>query len=511
MSERYDVAAAGDLPPLPVGNLRFYDNLQPPLEAGTGYSIVVTQIVSFPNYDKPQPPAADCTFTNTLPFVVEAPQFVLNRVRDVFSVSPANNAAGDFGAQLPHIVLTDAYLPWARPIEPNNSGSYPGTPWVALLLLDEQDTTTVALPTVQSWPLSEILSPAANEDVFRPVLPPPIVPGDSTDSDLRVNAIDIPTSLFLSIVPRLDELPWLAHVREVNPANKEEKLLIGDGRYSTVVGNRFPAGATTGASNGCYLVSLEGFAPYLPTSTGNPAQSIAQPSVRLVVLASWQFQSSTETVGFAQQLDNISVGAFGIAPPPEDPPAVAPPSAAVSSSGLYVGQVLQNGYVPVEYSPSWLGEQTLAWYRGPFAPDLIEEVLPTTYSAVEAAMIYDPATGLFDLSYAAAWQVGRLLALSCRGFGDSLKKVRQQARRLVLVSAQRAHALQSLRARADAGEDLRALARPHLVRELAHRYVAELARQPGVMAGFGTRRQVSRRTSAVDAGAPPLARHVSEV
>jgi hypothetical protein len=41
-------------------------------------------------------------------------------------------------------------------------------------------------------------------------------------------------------------------------------------------------------------------------------------------------------------------------------------------------------------------------------------------------MIYDVKTGLFDVSYAVAWQIGRLLALSDTGFAVGLMKWKQK-------------------------------------------------------------------------------------
>lgn len=43
-------------------------------------------------------------------------------------------------------------------------------------------------------------------------------------------------------------------------------------------------------------------------------------------------------------------------------------------------------------------------------------------------MRYDPDTGLFDVTYAAAWQLGRLLALQNASFSLALNRARKMIR-----------------------------------------------------------------------------------
>src|SRR5207248_1497045 len=77
-----------------------------------------------------------------------------------------------------------------------------------------------------------------------------------------------------------------------------------------------------------------------------------------------------------------------------------------------------------------LGDQTVTWYRGPFTPF---PVLPTIIVPVpdpnsptepigsaDQLVRFNPETGLLDVSYAAAWQLGRLLALESQSFSIPL-------------------------------------------------------------------------------------------
>ena len=76
----------------------------------------------------------------------------------------------------------------------------------------------------------------------------------------------------------------------------------------------------------------------------------------------------------------------------------------------------------------------MAWYRGPLSPYQITGDFPLSsadpdsiYLNAQAAMIYDETTGLFDLTYAVAWQLGRLLALNDRHFAQELLQLYQMA------------------------------------------------------------------------------------
>jgi hypothetical protein len=66
------------------------------------------------------------------------------------------------------------------------------------------------------------------------------------------------------------------------------------------------------------------------------------------------------------------------------------------------------------------GEQTVSWYRGPLIPseNRFEPALPAR--AADELARYDTEVGLFDVSYAAAWELGRLLALQSKRFSVRL-------------------------------------------------------------------------------------------
>ncbi|HEX8183432.1 MAG TPA: hypothetical protein VF747_01735, partial [Blastocatellia bacterium] len=93
-----------------------------------------------------------------------------------------------------------------------------------------------------------------------------------------------------------------------------------------------------------------------------------------------------------------------------------------------------------------LGEQTFAWYRGPFSPTRVKNFLRAATTAdtrdcdtrsagqrmgtASSFVIYDKAHGIFDVSYAVAWETGRLMALSDENFGQALVEWQRKGHRL---------------------------------------------------------------------------------
>jgi hypothetical protein len=72
---------------------------------------------------------------------------------------------------------------------------------------------------------------------------------------------------------------------------------------------------------------------------------------------------------------------------------------------------LERGYVA---APSEMrrGNPSVCWYRGPLAPgpvDQASEPIAARPTSADKLVRYDKVSGMFDVSYVAAWQLGRLL------------------------------------------------------------------------------------------------------
>ena len=89
------------------------------------------------------------------------------------------------------------------------------------------------------------------------------------------------------------------------------------------------------------------------------------------------------------------------------------------------------GYTALNHSTR-LGEKAVSWYRGPLVPlDLSKQTNFIFRPAADAALRYSPLDGMMDVSYAAAYQLGRLLALQDRHFATALYAYRNSVRRQI--------------------------------------------------------------------------------
>jgi hypothetical protein len=487
--------------------IRFIDRDVPALEAGD-YSIAVSQAVTQTD------PTSTTPFTKTFPakrnFSVVAPRFTL-APEDVQSVFPPKDATGIFDQNLAHVVLTEPLLPWERLITDGDETTR-GTPWLAVLLFTEGDPDLAIIPPVVTPPQTAsatlagsytiadvngkvVLQPAGGSMPGPTVLGPDLAPmrGDPT----TCWAIDVSTATFTALTPRYDELQYLAHARDVEPVMplKVTEIATGDGLFSVVIGNRFPKAppqsSTSGIKHIAHLVSLEGFRPYL---TDAPAWPSGVTTVRLVSLWSWTFTTLPEVGNFRELMLHLIAGQtthgdglrLRLNPAPSND--VPPPG----SPADLVREALGQGFTALEYDTR-VGDQTFAWYHGPFVPHPVEPFAQNKpFASAAAATIYDDVTGTFDLSYAAGWELGRLLALSDGAYvSDKLKTQRalRESVNLVRERTRRSHAGQRLLAAADNVENaahLQALTEPSQPRRAFASWLAAelpaLLPKPGVAA-----------------------------
>jgi hypothetical protein len=393
------------------GEIQFSDNASPALPAGD-YRIVVQQKVKLPDeFESPEPYRAEQRMR------VTGPHFGLGG-EDVVAVYPPAQADGDFSAALCHVILRDPSLPWrialrpaaaaqetdAGPTESDTAEADPlVAPWLAILLLTPDEYVppdSDELTGSQAVPLAAYLSPPAE------VLGPDFTAEQRQQwlaefPQLHCTVIDVTSEAFAAVAPLAADLPYLAHVRDV-PAGQPPPIAVEenppDQEFAVVIGSRLPGGSPSG-EYAAHLVSLEGFADYLGDGDGVPAGYAA---VRLLSLARWAFTSTTPAAYLTDLLRDLKIGVLRLEPP--DGPLQRP---------------IELGYVPADYRTR-LGERTAAWYRGPCLPVQMKRNMQPIYPSAEAALVYDAGSGMFDVSFATAWQTGRLLALADRAFSSAL-------------------------------------------------------------------------------------------
>ncbi len=184
------------------GQMRFIDNYIPPLPAGS-YNIEVTQTLKTTGSNDP----VNVKQVVNQEFVVDAPRFAIpaNEIHHCF---PPPNSQGVFSTDLPQIVLTHRALPWERTIWEQS----PETPWMALIVLDQEQ---IMIPQIGSnanqaigsgtgsstISLTELLSPSVSDSN---VLLPDIDPNSLPDEVMQIQVLDITRDGFTVAVPTQD-------------------------------------------------------------------------------------------------------------------------------------------------------------------------------------------------------------------------------------------------------------------------------------------------------------------
>lgn len=175
--------------------------------------------------------------------------------------------------------------------------------------------------------------------------------------------------------------------------------------------------------NKAFLVSLEGVTGYLPGGKLGENPEIAGENIRLAVLASWGFHCE-EAFTFKASMHKLDVKRLCV---PWDRPELRPPGSLEAKKQVH--DAYARGYTALNHATR-LGERTVSWYRGPLVPLYLTK--QTNYEfrpAADAALRYDPLVGMMDVTYAGAFQLGRLLALQDRHFATSLYAYRTRVQR----------------------------------------------------------------------------------
>ncbi|MBW8683015.1 hypothetical protein [Chitinophaga rhizophila] len=367
---------------------------------------------------------------------VGAPRFILEEAA-IYSLYPPRDITGRFETTLPQIVFRRRTLPWERTIDGElhdntafrQQAPLRHAPWMALLLLSEDEMKGLGKPEDAILPGKKSLKdPGGN--VFVPEISADLTNGNNPklapweDVNTAYDVIDIPLPLFKRIAPKKEDLYYLAHVRKVQvDENKERADIEDDGYFSTLMCNRLPVRAADQSSavrNTVFLVSLEGYHNYFRDN--QYIEKKGRNKVRLVVLQSWSFTVAAGK-NFLELCEGLHVSPFKMNYPAN------------------TNEVLKKSY---DYGYTLLphitqnGVQTYSWYRGPFNPNFLP-ANPVTkiYKSASEALRFDQLTGLTDVSYATAWQLGRLLALKDKTFSTALYQWKLQGKRKVVQTASR--------------------------------------------------------------------------
>ena len=430
----------------PATRVTFIEYHRPAMPPG-GYTVEVSQAVTAPG-------GVAETFFSRRRFTVAGDRLTLH-AGDAYAVFPPEGSLGDHSDVLPHVLLGRSTMPWEFAADDT------GTPWLVLLLFDEQESLggtltqaaflrdysgadaaavwehlldervgwlrkldappdtalVVARASRAAADLGDPFTPdtAAVEavlDRYRtpqvmtvadlrsastgPVRWPglPAAVGDHDDTD-QVTVIDVEKRLLATVLPSAADLRLLTHVRRAQDADGQ---LIDDER-AVVLGSRLPQ------RNGVSVAHLVSVGGRYIDGRFDLRDAADDDYIRLVCLKSWRFACLDPAGDFTGLLSNLDRTPSGLRLP-------ALPDAEAERH-------LSAGYVPLPHRSRRSGA-TVSWYRGPLLPCASPPDIPLPAQTAESLVRYDPALGMFDVSYAAAWELGRLLAVQSRQLSTSL-------------------------------------------------------------------------------------------
>ncbi len=370
--------------------MQFVESHQPVLPSGE-YSIFIEQQVFLQNKLKD-------SHTIEKKVVVRGERFNLDK-SDINTCFPPNGSEGAYFNYLPHIVLKSGTLPWER----NAGKEEKHIPWLALLLFDEDEVSEIRTVSVELKDLNGENYCKIDLETIE----------SKTD---KCDILEIPEILFKRIVPTKDDLTFLAHIRRVN--NEKKENYNPDNReteYSVIVGNRIPQ---EGKKSVVYLVSLENFYNDKFENRYKPKNGMIQ----LVALKNWCFTLAREEdtfVGIAKNLRHNS----GTLKYPYD---------TSKQKNELLEKLLSMSYTLMPHHTRE-GEKTVSIYKGPLISYHSRRDIKLPVSCSDELVHFHTDTGMFDVSYAAAWQIGRLLAIKNKGFTVALYKWKKLLKQKALI------------------------------------------------------------------------------
>ncbi len=426
--------------------IKFYQNHRPAMDPGE-YTITLDGSIAHAKID-----TNNQAVQSIQRFAIYGERFSI-KDQDVRATFPKAGSTGTYESILPHIILNSNTLPWERHAFSGDKD----LPWLALLLFDEDETPKKKVITVK-----DLSSPPASPDPVGEF--PPLSREAAHDDDEKLSVIDVPKKVLQKILPSSSSLKLLAHTRQGLNSNHEFQ-----GEENAVVFcNRLPE---HGKRSTVHLVSLEG--RYTASGFDYPRRSKL---FRFVSLKSWEFytiehfkitsatlaaiksnaseedysslstlldrefagteSSFLEQVVFEAGLDKIANKYKSdliesarydktfdglLKNLNRDILTLRLPPNSTTSTDKYLSQ----GLTPLlHYFRN--GDTSVSWYHGPFIPykpddsvnrTTVKDMKPET---ADDLVQYDSEHAMFDVTYSAAWEIGRMLALVNKDFSVNL-------------------------------------------------------------------------------------------
>lgn len=418
-------------PPSP-GKYVVYDRITPPLKAGD-YELVVEQEIKS---DLKTPPSGITT-----QFRVTGPRFKLHGGEVHMEYPPKDLPNSPTYSNVPFVTLQTRTLPWTHspfvgteaPAQfgANISTDISDYPSMMLLVVKKSEimnsNDTLGIHTGEDGlEVGTILSGAISRGLF------------VEDETELVNYLEINADTLNAIAPTLDEALLLAHARQVNPVDKEACGTDEDGWFSVVLSNRV---LEPGHQYFACLVSIEGRLAdgvmhhhveqaFSGKSSPSSLQKTSASLTKLVLLHQWKFRSAEEGGDFESRMQNLNVRVSSSGNTTFEEGQTVAIKDLVNTDAEIEPLLLGNDSVPGMTDNSYLltqlnhvdGIPEDALYRGPAIAVPEDHIVKSKpYDNSDEALAYVDELGIWDISHSAAFELGRLMALSDASFTKNLR------------------------------------------------------------------------------------------
>ena len=399
--------------------LQFVDNYQTRANAGT-YTLSVQLTV--PNALQAENTALQTPISDTIHLHVAGPRFSLP-ASAIHSVFPPENGIGEYNNVLPHVVLNRHTLPWERLA----AGKREEVPFLALLVFTEDEEISGQVTPPKTMTLEELGYYYPSKSLIKEMKANSqwIEPGEKLTD--KVSVIEVNPEFLRQILPTADELSLLAHGRataESSESGDTERGTVTHQR-AVVIANRLPESPADSTPDStttteqtpdaeqtppniphrrhiAHLVMLEDRYD-LDTGQFKFEQTDATAPVQLVCLKSWQFICSKDNPTLNSRLienPDFSFDTFRV---------LAKPKANKNKTFETLRDL---SYTALPYHLRW-GDRTHTLYHGPLVASATKNESLTDNVPVSADSLVRllAKEHIFDVSLAAAWQLGQLMLL----------------------------------------------------------------------------------------------------
>ena len=442
---------SGKEPDLLPGEARFHSYYKPSLTAGKHHITVIQQVTAPEGYaDEPQDADAQRSFT------VLAPQWTLPD-GTVASVFPPPGHSAQFRT-LPHVVLRDPHLPWARRVSGKSDGDDKGCiPWMALVAftVDELQLddalqkaffpagTGAKLNDNLGWDLEagnvkSVANLAPGRDRLTNFLPE----AATRDAQVKTSVIAVKRDTFVQLFADrganqcdVSKFKFMSHVRKVATEGMLSAVDGESGTFGMVVSHRTgPLEVAQPVPVMVHLVSLE--------KIDNLPLVGIKDRVLLTSLYSWSYTAlPPDSFDVSRALKHLGTAGKGLTvlrPDRTRAPDKTTPRGTELSVDDIISRRQQDGYSLLRHR-TVTGEATAAICRGPLVPTIVPHPLhpdvPFQSNFGSDLQILDRELGLMDVSYAAAWQLGKMLAMGDPAFTAALARLRATVHKTALSKA----------------------------------------------------------------------------